>query len=162
MFDIDICEERMVALIRFGTDLTEADFTELDRLASESRHNGHAFDCIFDMTEVTRFDLSSEFVALRGEIPQAYPGRERIYVVGQGDLRLLARFFAGYQAGREQREPLIVETVDDAMRRLGVSRSDFRPLPLDDRRGAAPARPATPRRPGAKRTRERRPPRAAD
>lgn len=142
MFDIDICEARMVALVRFRGDLTEADITALDKLASESRRDGHAFDCIYDLTEVSRFDLAYDYIALRGEVPQAYPGRERIYVVGRDELRLLTRFFAGYQAARKQREPVIVDTLDEAMQRLGVNRSDFRPLPLENSRGAAPARRA--------------------
>ncbi len=142
----------MIALIRFTGELTEADFTALDLLAAEARGNGHAFDCIFDMTWVTQVDLSPEFVALRGELPQAYPDRERIYVVGKGDLKLLTLFFAGYQARREQREPLVVETLSEAMQRLGVALSDFRPLHTEDRGAVKPARSAASRRRGARRT----------
>jgi hypothetical protein len=66
MFDIGVCEAKQVALIRFSGELTESDFTQLDRLAADARGNAAGFDCIFDFTAIERLDLATEFVARRG------------------------------------------------------------------------------------------------
>ena len=127
MFDIGICEARQVVLISFTGELTESDFTGLDRLAADARGKVE-FDCIFDFTAVERLDLATEFVARRGELPQAFKDRERIYVVPQDDLKLLARLYAAYQTAQGWRPPTIVATLDEALGQLGAARSDFRPV----------------------------------
>lgn len=129
MFDIDICESRQIVLVRFRGQLTEADFVELDRLAAELRGE-RAFDCIYDMTNIEKFDLATSFVASRGDLPQTYKDHERVYVVSNDDLRLLVRLYAAYQVNQGWREPMIVASLGEAMGGLGVSPSDFRRLPL--------------------------------
>ena len=57
MFDIGVCEAKQVALIRFSGELTESDFTQLDRLAADARGNA-GFDCIFDFTAIEGLDLA--------------------------------------------------------------------------------------------------------
>jgi hypothetical protein len=79
---------------------------------------------------VERLDLATEFVAKRGELPQAFKDRERIYVVPQDDLKLLARLYAAYQTAKGWRPPTIVATLEDALARLGVARADFRPVSI--------------------------------
>lgn len=125
MFDIGVCEAKQVVLIRFTGELTEGDFTRLDEMAADARGNAE-FDCIFDFTAVERIDLASEFVARRGELPQAFKDRERIYVVPQDDLKLLTRLYAAYQTAKGWRSPSIVATLDEALLRLGVAQADFR------------------------------------
>ena len=48
MFDIDICERRQIVLVPFRGRLTEADFAERDKLATQQRGKA-AFDCIYDI-----------------------------------------------------------------------------------------------------------------
>lgn len=129
MFDIDVCEPRRVVLVRFRGQLTEADFVELDRLAAELRGE-RAFDCIYDMTDIEKFDLATSFVARRGDLPQTYKDHERIYVVSNADLKLLVRLYAAYQVNKGWKEPEIVASLGEAMSRLGVSQANFRRLPL--------------------------------
>jgi hypothetical protein len=126
MFDIEVCTDPKVYLFRFHGPLTEADFARLDALARETK-DGPAHDCIFDMSRVDKVDMATEFVSKRGELPQAFAGRARIYVVPQEDLKLLVRLYAAYQASRGWRPPDIVETIGQAFDSLGVSGSDFRP-----------------------------------
>jgi hypothetical protein len=125
MFDIETCAERKVHLFRFHGPLTEADFAALDTLARE-REGDPPHDCIFDLSDVDKVELATEFVSKRGELPQAYDGRARIYVVPQQDLKLLVRLYAAYQASKGWRPPDIVETLEQALQSLGVTRSDFR------------------------------------
>ena len=130
MFDIGVCEAKQAVLIRFSGELTESDFARLDRMAADARGNVE-FDCIFDFTAVDRVDLATEFVAKRGDLPQAYKDRERIYVVPQDDLKLLTRLYAAYQTAKGWRSPSIVTTLEEALLRLGVAQADFRPVPID-------------------------------
>jgi hypothetical protein len=125
MFHIDVCEARRIVLIRFSGELTEQHFSALDAMARD-REGGEQFDVILDMTDVLEADLATEFIAKRGDLPPAFRDRERIYVVPQDDLRLLTRLFAGYQAARGWRAPIVAETLDEAFDRLGVAASDFR------------------------------------
>jgi hypothetical protein len=130
MFDIGVCEAKQVALIRFSGELTESDFSGLDRIAGNARGRAE-FDCIFDFTAVEKLELATEFVAKRGELPQAFKDRERIYVVPQDDLKLLTRLYAAYQTAKGWRSPSIVATLDEALLRLGVAQADFRPVSID-------------------------------
>jgi len=125
MFDIETSEHRKVHLFRFHGPLTEADFAALDALARD-RKGDPPHDCIFDLSGVEKVELATEFVSKRGELPQAYDGRARIYVVPQEDLKLLVRLYAAYQASKGWRPPDIVGTLDQALLLLGVARSDFR------------------------------------
>jgi hypothetical protein len=127
MFDIGVCEAKQVVLIRFTGELTEGDFARLDGMAADARGNAE-FDCIFDFTAVEMTDLATEFVAKRGELPQAFKDRERIYVVPQDDLKLLTRLYAAYQTAKGWRSPSIVATLGEAFARLGVAQSDFAPV----------------------------------
>ncbi len=129
MFDISISQHRETVLIRFFGPLVEDDFTALDALAAKARAGNASLDTIFDMRDVERVDLAAQFVAARGALPQAYQDRQRIYVVPQDDLKLLVRLYATYQVNKGWRAPEIVDTLDDAFARLGVSGTDFRAWP---------------------------------
>jgi hypothetical protein len=127
VFDIEICDARQVVLVLFRGQLGEDDFKGLDALAAEVRGRAE-FDCVYDFTAVERIDLATDFVAQRGELPQTYKNRQRFYVVPQDDLKLLVRLYAAYQTSKGWRTPEIVPTLDEALGKLGVTRSDFRPV----------------------------------
>ena len=127
MFNVDVCEVRQVVLIRFHCQLIENDFVGLDKLASDMRGKGE-YDCIFDMTGVDKVELSTDFVVKRGDLPQAYKNRERIYVVPQDDLKLLVRFYAASQGAKGWKPPFVVGTLNEALGMLGVKMSEFIPL----------------------------------
>lgn len=58
MFDVEICEAKRVVLIRFRGGL--ADFAALDALGRE-KQAGPPYDVIFDMTDVQKLHLATEF-----------------------------------------------------------------------------------------------------
>jgi hypothetical protein len=130
MFDISICERREIVLVRFSGRLVEADFAGLDKLAAGARASNVSFDTIFDMSAVDHVELAAQFVAARGELPQAYRDRRRLYVVPQDDLKLLVRLYATYQANKGWRAPEIMRTLDEAFASLDVYAHDFRPWPV--------------------------------
>lgn len=126
MFDVEVCEPKRVVLIRFRGELAEADFAALDAMGQEMQ-GGPRHDVVFDMTNVEKSHLATDFVSRRGELPQAFTDRERVYVVQQDDLKLLVRLYAAYQASRGWRPPVIVATLDEALARLGVTVAEFGP-----------------------------------
>jgi len=128
MFDVEICEPKRVLWIRFRGELAEADFARLDGLGRDA--HGPPCDVVFDMTSVEKIHLATDFVAKRGELPQAFPDRARIYVVPQDDLKLLVRLYAAYQASRGWHPPVIVQKVEEAFEKLQISASDFRLVEL--------------------------------
>jgi len=125
MFDIYVCEPRRIALIRFRGQLSEADFTALDASARATPRAGE-YDCIFDLLGVEKAELATDFVSRRGDLPQPFQDRERIYVVAHDDLKLLMRLYGAYQTSKGWRVPVIVENLEDALGRFGVTLSDFR------------------------------------
>jgi hypothetical protein len=126
MFDVELCEPKRVVLIRFRGELAEADFAALDALGREWQ-GGPPYDVIFDMTNVEKVHLATDFVSRRGELPQAFTDRERIYVVQQDDLKLLVKLYAAYQASKGWRAPIIAATLDEALVRLRVTVAEFSP-----------------------------------
>ena len=131
MFEVDISEAKRIVLIRFSKELAEADFAALDALGRKVQ-GGPPHDVIFDMTAVSNIGIATDFVAKRGELPQAFTDRERIYVVPQDDLKLLVRLYAAYQVSKGWRAPLVVTMLSEAFKQLGVTESDFTPVTLDE------------------------------
>ena len=126
MFDIEVCVPKRVVLIRFRGELAQADFTALDAMGREMQ-GGPSYDVVFDMTNVERSHVATDFVSQRGELPQAFTDRERIYVVQQDDLKLLVKLYAAYQVSKGWRPPVIVGSLDEALVRLGVTVAEFGP-----------------------------------
>jgi hypothetical protein len=124
MFDIELSEHRKVVLVRFFGDLAEEDFAALDALRVAGYGRG-PYDTILDLTAVEQTALTTNFVATRGALPQAFQDRKRIYVVPGEDLKLLFRLYASYQVAKGWLPPLIVDTLAEALQELGVSSLEF-------------------------------------
>ena len=92
-----------------------------------------AYDVIYDMSGVEDEPLAVDFVSKRGKLPQANPSRQRLYVVPQDDLKLLVRLYAAYQASAGWAAPMIVATLQEALDRLQIARSDFKPYSFERR-----------------------------
>jgi hypothetical protein len=127
MFHVEISEARRTILIRFRGRLSKEDFIRLDALGRE-RPASAPYDVIFDLTNVETSDVELDFVSARGDQPQVFTDRERIYVVPNDDLKLLVRWYAAWQESKGFRPPLVVLTLDEAFAKLGVGRQDFRPI----------------------------------
>ncbi len=100
-FDVSVNHARNTVLVSFRGDLTREDFSALDELARQFAGQ-RQYDVVFDMTEVAQVDVTADFVAARGSLPQAFPGRERIYVVPEKSLKALAAVYACYQAAESR------------------------------------------------------------
>lgn len=137
MFAIETCEERKIGLVRFCGELTEADFNALEA-AGRSVKDGAAYDVIYDMSGVEHAHLATDFISKRGALPQANPSRQRLYVVPQDDLKLLVRLYAAYRASAGWVAPMIVATLQEALDRLQIARSDFKSYRFERRRRQSP------------------------
>ncbi len=127
MFDINICEAKRVSLVRFHGELSARDWAELDRLARTPAYDG-GFHSIYDFTEVKVNALITDFVAKRGERPQIFKGYERYYVVPADVqvLRRLVRMFIDFQKAQGEHPPILVDTLAEALERLGAGQPDFK------------------------------------
>ena len=128
MFDVQICEDRLVALFTFRGEVSPADFERLDAMAREAR-SGPSYHLIFDMTAVERSQLDKDLVAKRGQLQPVDPSRTRIYVAPQDDLKLLVRLYARYQEAMGWPPPIVVAAREEAFKRLKVTAADFKPVP---------------------------------
>jgi hypothetical protein len=128
LFDIELNDARHVVLVRFRGELSERDFAGLDAIGG-TMEAADQFDCIFDMSPVEKVDLAAEFISRRGELPQVFTDRQRIYVVPQDDIKLLVRLYAAYQSAKGWRPPVIVGKIEEAFALLGVVSSDFHAAP---------------------------------
>jgi hypothetical protein len=124
LFDIELNDARQIVLVRFRGELSERDFADLDAIGGTMKA-ADQFDCIFDLSAVEKVELATEFISKRGELPQVFTDRHRIYVVPQEDIKLLVRLYAAYQSAKGWRPPVIVEKIEDAFEMLGVAASDF-------------------------------------
>jgi hypothetical protein len=124
VFDYKQSTTRRVILVSFKGQLSAKDFADLDAMGRD-RKDGPSYDCIFDMTDVGKIDLATEFVAKRGELPQVFSDRQRIYVVPQDDLKLLVKLYAAYQVSQGWQPPILVDRLGEAFGMLGVSEADF-------------------------------------
>jgi hypothetical protein len=128
VFDVEICDSRSISLVSFHGEVSPEDFAQLDRLA-RARTSNVGFHVIYDMSRVQVNNLLTDFVAARGQLPQTFKDFERIYVVPQDDLKLLVRLYIAYQQAQGWRPPILVDSLDEALQRLAVTRADFRKLP---------------------------------
>ncbi len=128
LFDIELNDARQVVLIRFRGELSERDFAGLDAIGGTMKA-GDRFDCIFDLSQVEKVELAAEFISKRGELPQVFTDRHRIYVVPQEDIKLLVRLYAAYQSAKGWRPPVVVGKLEQAFEMLGVVSSDFHAVP---------------------------------
>jgi len=124
VFDFKSNGRRHAILVSFRGELAEEDFARLDALGKEHK-GGDPYDCIFDLTAVEKVGIAVDFVAKRGDLPQVFADRQRIYVVPQEDLKLLVRLYAAYQDKRGWRPPAIVEKLEDAFAMLNIHAADF-------------------------------------
>lgn len=127
MFDVQVCQDRAIALVTFRSEVSGADFERLDAMAREAR-GGPTYHLIFDMTAIEKSQLDTDLVAKRGHLRPVDPKRVRIYVAPHEDLRLLVRLYAGYQEAMGWPPPLVVAALEEAFKRLSVTASDFKPL----------------------------------
>lgn len=128
MFAIEACEERKIGLVRFYGELTESDFEALElEAAGRSIKDVAAYDVIYDMSGVEHAHLATDFISKRGALPQANPSRQRLFVVSQDDLKLLVRLYAACQALAGWVAPVVVDILQEALDRLQIARSDFKP-----------------------------------
>jgi hypothetical protein len=126
MFEVEVCPAKRIALVGFHTDLSARDFDALNRFRQSHEPVNPGYHAIFDFTRVTVNNTVIDAWAARGQLPQTYPGYERYYVAPQHDLKLMVRLYIGYQMALGVRPSVLVESLDEALRRLGADRSEFR------------------------------------
>ncbi len=105
--------------------LDEADWAVADALIAEPLIGG----AIFDYSRVEAFAFSQGRLITRAQTPPIVQGT-RVFVRPTGPTGDAIRAYSEYQREAGQRQPIIVETLEEACRILGLVEPDFRPIEL--------------------------------
>jgi len=129
MFTLAFERTHRVLLARFAGVFTSEDIVQLDRaviafVAQEGPVRG-----LMDFSSIEAFAVPHTLVAARGRLREIVPGQQRVIVVPNMEIYELARLYASQQRDVGNLEPLVVHSLGDAYRLLGLERPDFQPLP---------------------------------
>ena len=113
-------------LARFSDTLTLEDFAAFDfaTLACRALHGPTAG--LMDFSRVDEVRVSSAQMVSRGVAPQIMTGQQRA-IVADGMLFGMMRMFGAYQS-RDNVEPMIMRTLPEAYKALGLVAGDFHPI----------------------------------
>jgi hypothetical protein len=113
-------------LARFSDTLTQEDFAAFDvaALACRALHGPTAG--LMDFSRVGEVRVSSAEMVCRGLQPQIMTGQPRA-IVADGMLFGMMRMFGAYQS-RDSVEPMIMRTLPEAYKALGLVAGDFHPI----------------------------------
>lgn len=105
--------------------LDAADWAVVDALIAEPSIGAAIFDC----SRVEAFAFSQGRLITRAQTPAIIQGT-RVFVTSAGPNEDAIRAYSEYQREAGQRLPIIVETLEEAYRILGLVEPDFRPIEL--------------------------------
>jgi hypothetical protein len=91
-----------------------------------SRH-GHSHGLI-DLSHVEAIAVPFSRLASRGRQPPISPGWERVIVAPRSDLAEWSRIFSEYQSAAGNHPPIVVASMEEAHRVLGLTDPVFEPV----------------------------------
>jgi hypothetical protein len=83
---------------------------------------------LVDFSQVEAIAVPFSRLASRGRQPQISPGWERVIVAPRTDLAEWARTFSEYQSAAGNRPPIVVPSMEEAHRVLGLTDPVFEPV----------------------------------
>jgi hypothetical protein len=125
-FPFAVDKQSKTYLARFSDTLTLADFAAFDFAALAFRASHGPTAGLMDFSRVGEVRITSEQIVSRGMVPQIMTGQPRAIVV-DGMLFGMMRMFGAYQS-RDGVEPMIVRTLPEAYKALGLVAGDFHPI----------------------------------
>ena len=130
MFAIELDQHHKVVLVRLSDRLTQHDVSVLDDIARVLVEAEGPVSAIFDLSAVSAVDVPRTVVERRGRMPQLAPGHPRVMIAPQPDVRALCEAFARLQAESGSEPPTVVDTMAQALARLGLGPLTFRPMEI--------------------------------
>jgi hypothetical protein len=83
---------------------------------------------LIDFSRVDAIAVPLSRLASRGRQPQISPGWERVIVAPRSDLMEWSRTFCEYQSSAGNRPPIVVASMEEAYRVLGLTDPVFEPV----------------------------------
>jgi hypothetical protein len=115
-------------LARFSDTLTDKDLTACD-VAVRTCHSRHgAMAGLQDFSAVGEVEISSSQLVSHARRLSIMTGQQRV-IVADGMLFGMMRMFAAYQS-QHILEPIVLRTLPEAYKSLGVAFTDFHPVAL--------------------------------
>lgn len=121
-------EPSRTCLARFSGTLTEHDLIAYDVAARACLGLHGPIAALVDFSHVEAVEVTTAQIVARGMCPQIMTGQKRA-IVANGVLFGMMRMFGAYQS-RESLEPMIMRTLPEAYKALGLVARDFHPVEL--------------------------------
>ena len=121
-----------VLITQFHGNLVEADVVVRDNAVSRFVECHGLVRGIMDYTAVEAVEMSVDFIVGRATAPPLLPGAPRLIVAPREPSYSLNRVIAAHQLYSRKLEPLIVNTLDEAHRALGIANPMYQALEPDD------------------------------
>jgi hypothetical protein len=121
-----------VMLTRYSGMLTSEDLSRIDSLIAGFVAREGYVRPIFDLTDVEIFAIPRSKLLERARKLRMNPGQDRVFVVPQPQIHELYREYAQVQLDLGNGGMAIVQTLAEALDRLGLHAPDFEPLARAD------------------------------
>jgi hypothetical protein len=127
MINFRMIPRKAVVWVVFTGVVARLDLLKLREAGAVVLHAEGNADVILDFSGATRLDVSDRALEAQGaEAPHA-PDKRRAMVVND-HVRAQALFYRDCQARNGFKPPVVVETVDEALRLFGCRKEEFKPL----------------------------------
>lgn len=128
MFALAFDRRYEILLTRFSGVFNSTDIVELDAAVIKFTADHGPAHGILDFSRVAAVSVPLSKLVQRGRQPAISPTYKRIIVANSTELFQLARTFTTEQGSAGSPEPLIVASMDDALRLLAVVNPSFEPI----------------------------------
>jgi hypothetical protein len=127
MIKFRMTSRKAAVWVAFTGVVTRLDLLKLREAGAVVLHAEGNADVILDFSGATRLDVSDRALEAQGaEAPHA-PDKQRAMVVND-HVRGQALFYRDCQARSGFKPPVVLETVDEAMRLFGCRKEEFKPV----------------------------------
>jgi hypothetical protein len=128
MFSLFFDSSHRVLMARVAGTFTRKDLDGINAAAAEFVVKESLVRFLCDMSAVETVGFSLAEMVVRAQRVAVLPTEERVYVTADPFLLGLCELFAMYQRFAGNREPLVVQSLDEAYRALELADPDFQPV----------------------------------
>ena len=119
-----------VMLTRYRGLLSPETLATVDNFVASFVGQQGYFRSIYDLSDISIFAIPRSRLLERARRPRMNPGQDRVFVVPQQQIREMYHEYAQVQRDIGNGEMILVETLTEALRRLGLRNPDFRPVSI--------------------------------
>lgn len=119
-----------VLLVTWSVEITADNLVMFDGLLKTLVERHGTKDTIVDFSSAGAMSIETAQLVTRAHFPSRMPGRRRIFVARTDVAFGMLRVYGAHQEQINERAPLIVRTLDEALALMGTTRDQFQPVPI--------------------------------